>query len=54
MALLRTAAREDGVAVVVFTRDEALAGEADRRVRIADGTLVDEAPRRAALALVAA
>jgi putative ABC transport system ATP-binding protein len=54
MGLLRAAAREDGVAVVVFTRDEALAGEADRRVHIAGGTLLDAAPRRAALALVAA
>jgi putative ABC transport system ATP-binding protein len=54
MDLLRTAAREDGVAVVVFTRDEALADRADRTVRIEDGALVSEAARRPALALVAA
>jgi ABC-type lipoprotein export system ATPase subunit len=29
LGLLRSVAHDDGVAVVVFTRDEALAGEAD-------------------------
>jgi putative ABC transport system ATP-binding protein len=54
MDLLRDAAREDGGAVVVFTRDEALADEADRTVRLEDGALASEGPRRPALALVAA
>jgi putative ABC transport system ATP-binding protein len=54
MDLLRSAACDDGVAVVVFTRDEALAGAADRSVRIEGGTLAGAAPQRSAPALVAA
>jgi putative ABC transport system ATP-binding protein len=44
---------EDGIAVVVFTRDEALADEADRTVRI-EAALAADRVRRAPLRLVAA
>jgi putative ABC transport system ATP-binding protein len=39
MDLLRAAAHEDDIAVVVFTRDESLAAAADRSVRIEAGQL---------------
>jgi putative ABC transport system ATP-binding protein len=39
LRLLRAAAREDGIAVVVFTRDVAVAAAADRIVRLEAGRM---------------
>jgi putative ABC transport system ATP-binding protein len=44
LELLRAAAHEDGIAVVVFTRDEALAEAADAVARIDAGRLAHHAP----------
>jgi putative ABC transport system ATP-binding protein len=43
LALLRSAAHDDGLAVVLFTRDEALAGEADQ-VALLDAGRMASAP----------
>lgn len=41
LGLLRSAAHDDGLAVVLFTRDEALAGAADAVARLDAGRLAD-------------
>jgi putative ABC transport system ATP-binding protein len=48
LALLRQAAHEDGIAVVVFTRDVAVAAAADRVVRLHDGQMTPAAQAIAA------
>ena len=45
LALLRAAAHEDGIAVIVFTRDERLAPHADRSLRLEHGELVQQQAR---------
>jgi putative ABC transport system ATP-binding protein len=48
LALLRAVAREDGIAVVLFTRDRSAAAAADRVVELAGGRMVGGAAALAA------
>jgi ABC-type thiamine transport system ATPase subunit len=50
LELLRTAAHQDGIAVILFTRDPEVAAAADRSVRIEDGGVEAEIGARGLVA----